>query len=99
MTNHDDVSRAVAAEEAALRVTLRGDAELDHKHGKVDDPLDGIDSETIASFNLKRIRKALGLSQQQIADRIASERLGGGSFRRLRSRKLNAGSGRGGSMT
>lgn len=32
---------------------------------------DDVDSETIASWNLRRIRQALGLSQQQVCDKLA----------------------------
>lgn len=73
MTNHDDVSAKVAADEALLEMTTRGDAELDHKHGTPTDPLEGLDSESLASFNLRRIRKELGFSQQQIADHLKTE--------------------------
>ncbi|MFD6474419.1 helix-turn-helix domain-containing protein [Streptomyces anulatus] len=70
MTNHDDVSARLAAEEVIQELHTRGDAELDHKYGSVAHPLDGLDSESLASFNLRRIRKELGFSQQQIADHL-----------------------------
>lgn len=72
MTNYDDVS----AEEARLAISMAGDAELDElrpgpptEDGQV---VDGLDSERLASWNLRRIRDAFGISQQQIADRLAS---------------------------
>lgn len=40
-------------------------------------PLDGLDTERLASFNLKQIRSALGVSQQQIADTLAAHRAAG----------------------
>jgi len=52
---------------------MSGDAELDHKHGQIRYPLEGLDSESLASFNLRQIRKELGFSQQQIADRVNSD--------------------------
>lgn len=40
-------------------------------------PLAGLDTETLASFNLKQIRSALGISQQQIADKLSEDRAAG----------------------
>ncbi|MFF0136735.1 helix-turn-helix domain-containing protein [Streptomyces sp. NPDC005227] len=40
-------------------------------------PLDGLDTESLASFNLKQIRTTLGMSQQQIADQLAAHRAAG----------------------
>ncbi|MFJ6645802.1 helix-turn-helix domain-containing protein [Streptomyces sp. NPDC091290] len=40
-------------------------------------PLDGLDTERLASFNLKQIRTALGVSQQQIADKLTEHRAAG----------------------
>ncbi len=58
--------------------------QLLHEEGerqKVDydppDPLDGLDTERLASFNLKQIRTSLGISQQQIADKLAEGRAAG----------------------
>lgn len=60
--------------------TMRAVAEVSERR-KVDydppHPLDGLDTESLASFNLKQIRTALGLSQQQIADRLAEHRAAG----------------------
>ncbi|MGW2539457.1 helix-turn-helix domain-containing protein [Kitasatospora sp. NPDC001574] len=70
MTNYDDLS----ANEARLAVEMAGDAELDEL---VPQPapedaqiIDALDAERLASWNLKRAREALGVSQQQIADRL-----------------------------
>ncbi|MFD3352773.1 helix-turn-helix domain-containing protein [Streptomyces fradiae] len=91
MTNYDDVSAKIEADEARLRVTMSGDAELDHKHGRADHPLEGLDSESLASFNLRRIRKELGFSQQQIADRIAAARPGGAKMSQTQIAKIERG--------
>lgn len=73
MTNNDSESAWVAGEEAILKMTTSGDAELDNKHGEARDPLEDLDGESLASFNLRRIRKELGFSQQQIADHLKAE--------------------------
>ncbi|AGP56156.1 helix-turn-helix domain-containing protein [Streptomyces rapamycinicus] len=91
MTNHDDVSAKVDADEAMLSVTVTGDAELEHKHGRMEHPLEGLDSESLASFNLRRIRKELGMSQQQIADRIAKQRPGGVKLSQTQIAKIERG--------
>lgn len=91
MTNYDDVSAKVDADEAMLRVAVSGDAELDHKHGQFRNPLDGLDSESLASFNLRRIRTDLGVSQQQIADRVSAHRLGGVKLSQSQIAKIERG--------
>lgn len=91
MTNYDDLSAKVDAEEATLRVAMAGDAELDSKHGHAEHPFHGLDAESIASFNLKRIRTALGLSQQQIADRITAARPSGAKMSQTQIAKIERG--------
>lgn len=91
MTNYDDASGTLDAEEAMLRVAVSGDAELQHKHGPMDDALEGLDSESLASYNLRRIRKELGVSQQQIADRIAAARPGGAKLSQTQIAKIERG--------
>lgn len=51
---------------------LRDDPQASRPIGPMssDDVLDWADNESLASWNLKRIRTALGVSQQQIADRL-----------------------------
>ncbi|MFE2353089.1 helix-turn-helix domain-containing protein [Streptomyces parvulus] len=41
------------------------------------DPLAGLDTERLASFNLKQIRTVMGVSQQQIADKLTQDRAAG----------------------
>lgn len=91
MTNHDGLSAKIAADEALLQMTTHGDAELDHKHGEEQHPLEGLDSESLASFNLRRIRKELGFSQQQIADRIKAEMPGGVRLSQTQIAKIERG--------
>ncbi|MFJ4617385.1 helix-turn-helix domain-containing protein [Streptomyces sp. NPDC088812] len=91
MTNYDDVSAKVAADEAMLRISMAGEAELEHRHGPSEHPLDGLDSESLASFNLKRIRTELGVSQQQIADRISAARPGGARMSQTQIAKIERG--------
>ncbi|MFD9515911.1 helix-turn-helix domain-containing protein [Streptomyces sp. NPDC059979] len=78
MSNYDDQSSAVdggVADSAALP-----DARFLARFAEVmlptlgeQQPLD-LDAETRASWNLKRIRQALDLSQQQLADRLAKKK-------------------------
>jgi transcriptional regulator with XRE-family HTH domain len=92
MTNYDDVSAKLEAEEALLRVSTAGDAALDKKHGAATrHPFDGLDSESLASFNLRRIRTELGISQQQIADRISAARPGGAKMSQTQIAKIERG--------
>ncbi|MEU3255829.1 helix-turn-helix transcriptional regulator [Streptomyces sp. NPDC006997] len=79
MTNYDgrsegvDVTEArVASELIAHSAELEADAELNRRYGPpAEHPLNEVDGESLASYNLRRIRKELNVSQQQIADRIA----------------------------
>lgn len=85
MTNYDaesgdaelqDLNERVARDADTASDVMRITTELSDRRGFDYDrahPLDGLDTESLASFNLRRIRKAVGLSQQQIADRIASQ--------------------------
>ncbi|MFD9225235.1 helix-turn-helix domain-containing protein [Streptomyces sp. NPDC060064] len=61
-----ELSRAV--DETDL--DIRASAELDEETGGHRHPLGYVDSESLASHNLKIIRRQLGVSQQQIADRL-----------------------------
>ena len=91
MTDYDEVSARLATDEAVLDMMARGDAEMDHRYGHSTHPLDELDSESLASFNLRRIRKELGLSQQQIADRIAADRPGGAKLSQTQIAKIERG--------
>lgn len=79
MTNYDDRSDGVdpteaqvASELIAQSAALEADAELNRQYGPPGEhPIESVDGESLASYNLKQIRKTLGMSQQQIADRIA----------------------------
>ncbi|MBE4790879.1 helix-turn-helix transcriptional regulator [Streptomyces sp. NE06-02D] len=46
-------------------------------HLEAPHPVEGLDTESLASFNLKQIRTTLGMSQQQIADKLAEHRTAG----------------------
>ncbi|MGW0938841.1 helix-turn-helix domain-containing protein [Streptomyces sp. NPDC002666] len=72
-TDSDEERAARAEEDATAVYRITADLEEKRKTNYYDHPLDGLDSESLASFNLRRIRKAVGLSQQQIADRIADK--------------------------
>lgn len=76
----DELDARAAAEEQQAHMAMQ----LVHEEGerqKVDydppSPLDGLDTERLASFNLKQIRTSLGISQQQIADKLAEDRAAG----------------------
>jgi transcriptional regulator with XRE-family HTH domain len=67
MTDYDDVAR----QEKILNRDHKAAAEVDEESGPLGDhPFDYVDSESLASYNLRRIRTSLGISQQQIADRL-----------------------------
>ncbi|MFI0825690.1 helix-turn-helix transcriptional regulator [Streptomyces roseolus] len=71
MTDYDERSAELVAkglEYTALDV--RAEAEQDEADGPDEHPYDYVDSESLASYNLRIIRRELGLSQQQIADRL-----------------------------
>ncbi|MFI0897097.1 helix-turn-helix domain-containing protein [Streptomyces sp. NPDC020983] len=82
MTNYDDESVERELAERARRlsrelaVEVRLDAAMPPPPPEDGQILDELDMETRASWNLKRIRQALGLSQQQISDRLAELGLG-----------------------
>lgn len=94
MTNYDAESDEVRAahREAAERFAakVRHEAAVDFGVDEGLDPTDpyedavvgqlgdDVDSETLASWNLRRIRTVLGLSQQQVSDKLAA---GSGSTR------------------
>lgn len=76
----DELDARAASEEQQAHMAMQ----LVHEEGerqKVDydppNPLDGLDTERLASFNLKQIRTSLGISQQQIADKLAEDRAAG----------------------
>lgn len=87
MTNYDVESAEVKAEieQDAERcaAAVRHDAAVDFGVDEALDPTepmenavvgqlsDHVDSETLASWNLRRIRQVLGLSQQQVCDKLA----------------------------
>lgn len=91
MTDYDDPSGLVADEEKIFAMTHKADAQLDHEQGASEDPLQDLTPEALASFNLRRIRKALGLSQQQIADKIAADRPGGQKLSQTQIAKIERG--------
>lgn len=81
MTNYDDLSAEEAVLAADLAATaaqgLQEDPPVDNDDALTSDHvMDWADVESLASWNLKRIRKALGVSQQQIADRLAEKKSG-----------------------
>ncbi|WP_371669996.1 helix-turn-helix domain-containing protein [Streptomyces sp. NBC_00289] len=76
----DDMDRLAADQEESDSLMMRAVAEVSERRGVDYDPphpLDGLDTESLASFNLKQFRTALGVSQQQIADRLAEHRAAG----------------------
>lgn len=76
MTNYDDLSgeeRVLAADAEATAVQeVAADPPTDNDDAlSSDHVMDWADPESLASWNLKRIRKAMGVSQQQISERLA----------------------------
>ncbi|MFE8944532.1 helix-turn-helix domain-containing protein [Streptomyces sp. NPDC007856] len=76
----DDLDARVADDEEQVYMAMQ----LVHEEGERQNvdydpphPLDGLDMERLASFNLKQIRTALGISQQQIADKLTADRAAG----------------------
>lgn len=82
MTNYDDESEVSAKIESRGRM-LRDEFRLAYAEGQQEVPADPLadalhgqlgedaDSETVASWNLRRIRHVLGVSQQQLSDKLA----------------------------
>lgn len=89
MTNYDAESGDLAREVEERHQRVVDDIELEFLTDEDSTPVDPVedattgqlveyaDSETIASWNLRRIRQALGLSQQQLSDKLA--KVSGGS--------------------
>lgn len=77
MSNYDaeSMERRLAAEAEETGAELAGEARLDdlieRPPPEESSILEGVDSETRASWNLKRIRQLIGMSQQQLADKLA----------------------------
>ncbi|MEU6702568.1 helix-turn-helix transcriptional regulator [Streptomyces wuyuanensis] len=68
MTNYDGEDRRVLSH---TEMDARAGAEVDEEHkDQPESPRRYVDSESLASHNLKVIRKRLGVSQQQIAERL-----------------------------
>lgn len=83
MTNYDAVSGTPERDVADRRDVVANDHDAEFAQDQELDPVDRVedaltgqfgefvDSETIASWNLRRIRQVLGLSQQQLSDKLA----------------------------
>lgn len=72
MPDYDERAREAVerrADETALDV--RAVALTEEEEGPLEHPYEWIDAESLASHNLKIIRNQLGISQQQIAERLA----------------------------
>ncbi|MFC8433723.1 helix-turn-helix transcriptional regulator [Streptomyces sp. NPDC057253] len=71
MTDYDERSRElVDRKKDQVDLDVRAVALSEEEDGPVDHPYEHVDSESLASHNLKVIRMQLGVSQQQIADRL-----------------------------
>jgi transcriptional regulator with XRE-family HTH domain len=71
MTDYDERAReAIDRNLKRAELDVRASAEEDEKDGPLDHPFQHVDSESLASHNLRIIRKQLDISQQQIADRL-----------------------------
>ncbi|MYW50569.1 helix-turn-helix domain-containing protein [Streptomyces sp. SID8376] len=71
MTNYaDEARKSVERSAEATSLDVRARAEDDEERGSLEHPYEYVDSESLASHNLKIIRKQLGVSQQQIAERL-----------------------------
>ncbi|MET7321299.1 helix-turn-helix transcriptional regulator [Streptomyces sp. NPDC005549] len=71
MTDYDEEARKSVERKAEVTsLDVRVSAEDDKERGPLEHPYAYVDSESLASHNLKIIRKQLGISQQQIAERL-----------------------------
>lgn len=71
MPDYDERARdAVERRADATALDVRATA-LTEEEGPLEHPFEWVDSESLASHNLKIIRNQLGISQQQIAERLA----------------------------
>ncbi|WP_405924912.1 helix-turn-helix domain-containing protein [Streptomyces sp. NBC_00035] len=73
MTDYDDINREGAPPSASAGSAAAG---VSREPSGTDDVFDYLDSEALASWNLKRIRTVLGVSQQDISDRLKESRWG-----------------------